>query len=392
MEKKVSLLVFLLAFSENLDSQIPGNKKHSSRVGYTSLNIANALGLSEERKYSLLISSLLHDAGDGKIVSEKDMTIPEHALKGNIFIEDVPFLEKPAAIIKYHHIPWDFGKGSIYEEEEIPIESHILHLAEFIDNYIDKDKYILKEKSKVIKKIKEEKDAIFNPDVVDTFLDLSSKEAFWFEINYDTIDPSSFKNDLQLDLDELLLLSKAIARIVDFRSKIQVRHSKNVAAISYFIGENLKLPKEKIEELRIAGYLHDIGKVAIPPQILTKESKLTKKECEYIKVHPYKTYLTLKKSIPFGDIVLWASLHHEKLNGKGYPFHLTKDEIPFEARIISIADIFAALLEDRPYRKGTSVKRAVANMKGLAKNGYIDSDILGILIENLEEISNLIKL
>ncbi|HPU43719.1 MAG TPA: HD domain-containing protein, partial [Dictyoglomaceae bacterium] len=243
----MSLLVFLLAFSENLDSQIPGNKKHSSRVGYTSLNIANALGLSEERKYSLLISSLLHDAGDGKIVSEKDMTIPEHALKGNIFIEDVPFLEKPAAIIKYHHIPWDFGKGSIYEEEEIPIESHILHLAEFIDNYIDKDKYILKEKSKVIKKIKEEKDAIFNPDVVDTFLDLSSKEAFWFEINYDTIDPSSFKNDLQLDLDELLLLSKAIARIVDFRSKIQVRHSKNVAAISYFIGENLKLPKEKIE-------------------------------------------------------------------------------------------------------------------------------------------------
>lgn len=396
MEKGVSVLRFLLAFSEHLDSQLPDNRRHSSRVANISLSIANQLNLSEKEKYDLVISALLHDAGNGNHnhnnKSKEDLEISEHALKSSLFISDVSYLEKSATIIKYHHLPWNFGKGEIYKEEKIPIESHILTLAEYIDSHYDKSKYILKEKTKIIKKIKEEGEKLFHPDVLDAFLELSTKESFWFEINYDNITPHDFSYDINLNIDQFLELSKAVARIVDYRSKIQVRHSRNVANISAFLAGNLKFSDEKIKKIRISGYLHDIGKVALSSNILLKNEKLTRKDIEYIKVHPFKTYLALKNSIPFEDITLWASYHHEKLNGKGYPFKLKDSEIPHEARIITIADIYSALLEDRPYRKGVKENKALSYMKKLSKENFIDKDIFETLYENREELSNIIRL
>jgi HD-GYP domain-containing protein (c-di-GMP phosphodiesterase class II) len=393
MEKMVSLLAFLLAFSEQLDSQLPENRRHSSRVANISLAIANHLKLPEKSKYELVISALLHDAGNGnKNNNYNHKEISDHALKSSLFLSDIPFLERPATIIKYHHFSWNLGRGEFYQDEKIPIESQILNLAEHIDENYDKSKYILKEKNKIIKKIKEKGENLFHPDVLNAFYDLSQKESFWFEINYDNITPKDFSCDIKLDIDSFLLLSKAIARIVDYRSRIQVRHSRNVANISSFLAGNLNINDEKIKRIRISGYLHDIGKVALSSKILLKKDKLTRKETEYIKVHPFKTFLTLKNSIPFEDIIIWSSYHHEKLNGKGYPFRLKGNEIPIEARIVATADIYSALLEDRPYRKGVSEKMAINYMRRLAREGYIDKDIFEVLYENREELKSVIRL
>jgi len=395
MEKTVSVLGFLLAFSEHLDSQLPENRRHSSRVANISLAIANYLNLSEKSKYDLAISALLHDAGNGNKNHNNNNNhkeISDHALKSSLFLSDIPFLERASTIIKYHHFPWNLGKGEFYQDEKIPIESQILNLAEHIDESYDKSKYILKEKNKIIKKIKEKGEKIFNPDVLNAFYDLSQKESFWFEINYDDITPQNFSCDIKLDIDSFLLLSKAIARIVDYRSKIQVRHSRNVANIASFLAGNLGFNDEKIKRIRISGYLHDIGKVALSSEILLKDDKLTRREIEYIKVHPFKTFVTLKKSVPFEDIIIWSSYHHEKLNGKGYPFRLKGNEIPTEARVVAIADIYSALLEDRPYRKGISEARAINYMRKLAREGYIDKEIFGVLYENREELKSVIRL
>ncbi|ACK41656.1 metal dependent phosphohydrolase [Dictyoglomus turgidum DSM 6724] len=389
----MSLLAFLLAFSEQLDSQLPENRRHSSRVANISLAIANHLKLPEKSKYELVISALLHDAGNGnKNNNYNHKEISDHALKSSLFLSDIPFLERPATIIKYHHFSWNLGRGEFYQDEKIPIESQILNLAEHIDENYDKSKYILKEKNKIIKKIKEKGENLFHPDVLNAFYDLSQKESFWFEINYDNITPKDFYCDIKLDIDSFLLLSKAIARIVDYRSRIQVRHSRNVANISSFLAGNLNINDEKIKRIRISGYLHDIGKVALSSKILLKKDKLTRKETEYIKVHPFKTFLTLKNSIPFEDIIIWSSYHHEKLNGKGYPFRLKGNEIPIEARIVATADIYSALLEDRPYRKGVSEKMAINYMRRLAREGYIDKDIFEVLYENREELKSVIRL
>jgi len=212
MEKMVSLLAFLLAFSEQLDSQLPENRRHSSRVANISLAIANHLKLPEKSKYELVISALLHDAGNGnKNNNYNHKEISDHALKSSLFLSDIPFLERPATIIKYHHFSWNLGRGEFYQDEKIPIESQILNLAEHIDENYDKSKYILKEKNKIIKKIKEKGENLFHPDVLNAFYDLSQKESFWFEINYDNITPKDFYCDIKLDIDSFLLLSKAIA-------------------------------------------------------------------------------------------------------------------------------------------------------------------------------------
>ncbi|MFN3698579.1 MAG: HD domain-containing phosphohydrolase [Dictyoglomus sp.] len=391
----MSLLRFLLAFSEHLDSQLPESKGHSIRVANISLSIANQLNLSLQEKYDLVISAILHDAGNGNHYTKKkkdDLEIEEHALKGSLFISDVPYLEKSATIIKYHHFPWSLGKGEVYKEEKVPLESNILTLAEFIDSCFDKSKYILKERNKIIKKVKEKGEKLFHPEVLKSFLDLSHKESFWFEINYDTIKPSDFPCDIKLNLDQFMHLSKAIARIVDYRSRIQVRHSRNVANISAFLAGSLKLKDEEVKKIRISGYLHDIGKIALSSNILLKNEKLTRKELEYIKVHPFKTYVVLKNSTPFEDITLWASYHHEKLNGKGYPFKLKNNEIPYESRIVAIADIYSALSEDRPYRRGQKENRVLNYMKKLVKENFIDKDIFEVLYENREELSHIIRL
>lgn len=392
MEKKVSVLRFLLAFSEHLDSQLPEKRRHSSRVANISLCIADNLGLSEKEKYDLTLSALLHDVGDGNKIQNYSIAISEHALKGSLFISDITSLEKVSTIIKYHHLPWDFGRGRTYKEETIPIESHILTLSEFIDKYYDKTKYILIERNKIINKVKKEGEKIFHPDVLNAFLELSSKESFWFTVNYDNIQPKDFYCDINLNIDEFLQFSRAIARIVDYRSRIQVRHSRNVANIAAFLAGNLKYKDEKIKKIKISGYLHDIGKVALSSSILLKNQGLSKRDMYYIKVHPYKTYIVLKNSISFEDITIWSSYHHEKLNGKGYPFRLKNDEIPEEARIVTIADIYSALREDRPYRKGMNGKRVISYMKKLSKGNYIDKDIYEILYENQEEILQIINL
>ncbi len=393
MEEKVSLLGFLLAFSENLDDQVPEKRRHSSRVANISFFIADKLNLSEKEKYNLIISALLHDAGNGNNnFKNSSKEIDEHALKGSLFISDIPFLENISKIIKYHHIAWDFGKGNIYKEEPVPMESQILFLAEFIDHKLNKQKYILKEKNKIIKRVKEEGEKLFNKDVMEAFLSLSNKESFWFEVNYDTPSPEDFSCDLKLDIDGLLLLSKAVARIVDYRSKIQVRHSRNVTNVASYLSEKLGYDSEMIKKIKIAGYLHDIGKVALPPSILLKQEKLSKKDTDYIKIHPFKTYLTLKKGLPYEDITIWASYHHEKLNGKGYPFRVSGESIPIPARIITISDIYSALLENRPYRLGLSENKVLSYMKKLATEKYIDKEIFSIIIENKEEVSSVIKL
>ncbi|HAR87352.1 MAG TPA: hydrolase, partial [Clostridium sp.] len=98
--------------------------------------------------------------------------------------------------------------------------------------------------------------------------------------------------------------------------------------------------------------LHDIGKLAIPISILDKDGPLTEEEYSIIKSHTYYTKLILDKIDHISDISLWASSHHEKLNGKGYPRRLKAEDLSEECRIIGVCDIYQSLTADRPYRKG----------------------------------------
>ena len=122
----------------------------------------------------------------------------------------------------------------------------------------------------------------------------------------------------------------------------------------------------------MAGALHDIGKLFVDIEVLEKPGRLDEEEYKHIQSHAYETYRLLSKIEGFEDIRDWASYHHEKLNGKGYPFGLTEEEMSQEMRLLACLDIYQALTEDRPYKAGMSHGKTIGILYELAEKGDLD--------------------
>ena len=182
-------------------------------------------------------------------------------------------------------------------------------------------------------------------------------------------------------------IKKNYLDIVDaFASSIEMRdpytwgHSSLVSKIAILIGEEIKLDKNQLEELRIGGLLHDIGKIGISDKVLNKPGKLTKEEFKEIKKHPVIGYNIIKKISSLKKIIPHVLYHQERYDGKGYPKGLKGKEIPVEGRILTIADTFAAMICNRPYRKALSVNKAY-NVIIDNSGKQFDPDIVEVFIK-----------
>lgn len=387
----------LICITKAIDLVNPNVTDHHQQVAYLSYNIADALRLPLEQKRSLVIAALLHDVGaialqDRLDFNEEEHTnINEHAFLGARLFSDSPILFNIATIIKFHHIPWNNGEGKHYEGESVPLLAHIIHLADRIAVHINRDVFILSQTNSIKEYIKNRKDSVFVPEFVDAFLKICDKEALWLDFDYQPM-ISNIPNDLSLEaikltLDEVVSLTKIFSQIIDFRSPFTAMHSAGVAAVAIKLAELSGLSEDECKMMNIAGNLHDIGKLAIPKEILEKQDKLEPWEFDIIRAHTFYTYRLLKPVKGFESIAQWAAYHHEKLNGRGYPFHLKANSLSLGARIMAVADIFAAISEDRPYRKGMPRERAVTVLQGMAANGGISPEICTLLIDNYESVS-----
>ena len=161
-------------------------------------------------------------------------------------------------------------------------------------------------------------------------------------------------------------------------------HEKNVAKLALEIAERMDLDEFTVESIRVASMVHDIGKINIPTEILSKPGKLSDIEFEMIKKHPETAYEILRKvdlPWPVADIVYQ---HHERLDGSGYPRHLKSDEILLEAKIIIVADVVEAMSSHRPYRAALGFEAAIEEIKKNAGVLY-DAEIVQICTSILEE-------
>ncbi len=155
----------------------------------------------------------------------------------------------------------------------------------------------------------------------------------------------------------------ALGLLVEKRDIYTARHQKKVAYLACRIAAKIKLDKKRMEGLYVAAMLHDIGKIGIPSDLLSKPDKLSDAEYELIKTHVQIAYEILSKinfPWPVADIVLQ---HHEKLNGTGYPRGLTGKEILLEAKIISVADVVEAITANRPYKPALGISYALEEIK-----------------------------
>ncbi len=173
--------------------------------------------------------------------------------------------------------------------------------------------------------------------------------------------------DLILDLEILFLETmKSLATTVDERDPYTHGHSQRVAAIAAAIGRQMGLADEQIEELELAGNLHDIGKIGIRDSILLKPGRLTDEEYEVIKSHVEKGYKILRHIHRLSPVVEAVYTHHEWWNGGGYPRGLKGDEIPLAGAILSVADAFDTMTTDRPYHQRRSYAEAMRILRQAA--------------------------
>jgi putative nucleotidyltransferase with HDIG domain len=188
-------------------------------------------------------------------------------------------------------------------------------------------------------------------------------------------------NDLaQLNLGTLT----ALARAVDANSPWTAGHSERVTAISLQIASAMGLPKKELDLLHRAGLLHDLGKIGVPGFILDKPGKLTEEEWAVIREHPGKGALILEPIPAFREVVSLVAQHHERLDGSGYPLGLAGTDISLGARILAVADVYDAVISDRPYRAGWSLHDVTALIDSKANLAFDPKVVRAFRSLNLE--------
>lgn len=173
---------------------------------------------------------------------------------------------------------------------------------------------------------------------------------------------------------------KALAAAIDGKDRYTRGHSERVSRVSVAIGQRLGLDDDELEKLRISSLLHDVGKIAIDDSILKKPSSLTDEEFTIMKTHPKAGYKIMKNIPEMKDYLPGMYMHHEMVNGKGYPQGLEDDDIPLQAKIVSVADTFDAMTIDRPYQKGMELGAALDRIKEFVGSRY-DIRVVDALIK-----------
>jgi len=277
-------------------------------------------------------------------------------------------------------------------DEAIPFSSHILNLADRVAVLIKHDKPILSQVEDIRKKIEDRSGSLFVPEIVSAFCDLSAREYFWFDLASpatsiamvvsETLSPQS----VELSMTELIGLGNLIRRVIDFRAPFTASHSLRVASVAEALAGIARFSKREQNMIEVAGYIHDLGKLAVPGEILRKPGKLNESEFSVVKSHTFHSYRALEPLYELHTVNQWASFHHERMDGKGYPFRHKGADLPLGSRIMSVADVFSALTEDRPYRTSMQCEDALQIVQNMARKGGLDPDIVSMLAQNAEEI------
>ncbi len=389
----------LLNLSRSLDFFNSGIMDHHRRVAFIALRLGHRADLSEQALMELYKASIIHDIGavndqDKLMLTSFDVADPWlHCERGRDFVAEIPELASTAPIIYSHHDWWQGGNPSGLSGSSIPTASRIIHLADRIDILINRDRYILEQAQEISCRIKRLSGQVFDPDLTDLFIDLSKQESFWFDL------VSPWINDCMLKLippalmnvkrENLMTVARLFARVVDLRSSFTYHHSFYVAQVCRVLALKAGLSHDDAYLLEVAGLLHDLGKLAVPEHLIEKPSRLTTAELDIIKQHSYYTYWLLNPVLPGHKLPSWAAYHHERLDGNGYPFKKTAEQLDLPARIVAVADIFTALREDRPYRPGMSNGEIKEILNRQVRDGGLDAGVVAMLHDCRHELDDL---
>ncbi len=372
---------------------------HSKHVAYLALLIGKELDLTVDEQKDLYFVGLLHDIGAEDAYSmdtHNASAVARHCIVGMEMMKEIHFKSELAECIHYHHEHYD-GTGPFKKSgDEIPLFSQIICLANAFDLLFGKTQIFDFEVMERILNWIDKTKRFYDPKIVEVFIKIVKKENILLDyFNHEFNSIISDKIDVastEYGFESIKFFATVLSKIIDNRSPFTYRHSIGIAELASKVTTALGYDEDTREKMYIAALLHDVGKLVVPNEIIDKAGKLEDNERFEINKHTYCTRWILKQIDGFKEITEYASNHHEKLNGKGYPLQLKGDEIGELDRVMAICDIYQALTEERPYRQTMPIEKVWSIIDSMVDNGELDGCLVGkikdvLVEENVKKIS-----
>ena len=381
-----SLIKAISTALDIVESELLGaSTNHGKRIAILCAKMGKILGKSPEEVTAAALCALLHDnALTEYIFAERtgghhDPVMKTHCEYGQRNVDTLCFNTCVNDFILYHHERAD-GNGPFgIREGEGPLEAELIAIADSID-VVHHLQRLEPEKLSGIRNIITEETGkhygktaaaamleIFDWATVFSLRDNVIEETFAAVISPWVVD---------IETETIFGLAGFVAKIIDYKSAFTRRHTTQIANKAWYMGEYYKYDPVKRTELYLAAALHDIGKLNVPTSILEKPDRLDDREFSIIKDHVLLTWELLKDIEGFNLISVWASNHHEKLDGSGYPFGKKADELDFDSRFLACIDIYQAVTEERPYHPARNHSVSMQILHEMAARGGIDAEIV----------------
>lgn len=392
---RLNLREVTYSLSEALDYVGIDDTMHGKRVAYMSCELGKKLGWDETGINEIIEIGMLHDCGVSStdvhhhLVTELDWDNSQvHCIRGEVLLRKTDIYQSYAEMILYHHTHWDELKESI--GAKVRMFANMIYMTDRIDALrvqIGANNHAEREEIRNI--ILKYSGTMFSSELVEVFLEASTADSFWYYMETEALNDyftEWIEKGENVDISFPLLknLAQMFADIVDGKSVFTSEHTYGVASLARLLCNYASIGEEETEKVILAAYFHDLGKLRVADEILYKPGPLNDEERLLMNRHGFDSNIILRKIKGFHEIAKIASMHHETLDGKGYPYHYSAQQIPMEARILAIADIFQALVQERPYRKGLNAEEAYTILETMAQDGKVDTNILALLKEHLE--------
>ena len=395
-----------IAFSQGLDLGEGKPVGHAQRVGYIATVLAEALELEGASRSGVYFGAMLHDIGvtpaasdlcrdagcdeaaifgpsplkardeqRGELVfadrSAIDDAVREHCALGADIVRTLELPEEAAMVVAHHHEHWD-GSGipDGIAGDDIPLEARIVAVADVAEVLIADQLNALVARRHFPGAIAPFAGAQLDPRVVTLVLELAKSDGFWLglysEDLAETLTALRGSVDTRKSRKRVMRFAEVFANLSDAKGGHTIGHSRITAEGAEQLAEAIGLDDGHVEMIRIAALLHDVGLLGVPARIMSKPDILSVSEMQLMRNHPAHSEMILQELPGFEEVALWIARHHERPDGKGYPELLDGDEIPLESRILSVADVYAALTAERPHRGAMSKKDATQVLLGMA--------------------------